>query len=319
MEIAEKNQPKKFFIIVFMLLVLLVILSNMKLPVNAEESLPAVITVSNTQGKTGDEVSVEVSIFDNPGIAGHKFILEYDASRLEYTGRNKTEVGAGDVVLPINEVNAENDGRIVVIGYDVEDSDANGLLFTLKFKIISGLSGDIIDGIDFRFICADLKNVDNNNIGYKIEQGRILILSELGLALNKDEKYIVSQANIDNGDKTVYMQVIGKEKITIESFKNTYGLDIRIEYENGDEVDIKKHPLLGTGMRIIKGDEVIVVVIENDLTGNGESDIEDAKVFLEFLVGNKILEGAYALAVRHYDEPSAIRKLRAFLTAVLNN
>lgn len=96
------------------------------------------------------------------------------------------------------------------------------------------------------------------------------------------------------------------------------GVTIYEEDVNGDLIEINDDErLIGTGMIIKKGDQQIVAVIKGDVTGRGEADIIDAKAFLESLVGNKNLEGAYAQAADDFVADSAIKSLRAFLHFVM--
>lgn len=88
-------------------------------------------------------------------------------------------------------------------------------------------------------------------------------------------------------------------------------------YKDGKDIT-NENPKLGTGMILKNDNEEITVVIKGDVTGNGNPDIGDAHTFLEHLVGNKPLTGAYEKAADDFAEDSAIKSLRAFLNFVMN-
>lgn len=105
------------------------------------------------------------------------------------------------------------------------------------------------------------------------------------------------------------------ENKTEDLIVNVYNCNGKL-LENGENV--------GTGMTVkimiagkVAGE--FEAVIHGDVTGDGNSDIEDAKAFLEYLVGNKNLTESQSLAVKDYDNDDFdIKKLRAFLNFVMN-
>ena len=93
------------------------------LPAMAAET--AQIAVSNAEGKTGETVTLEVSIKNNPGIVSGKVTLEYDAAALELV-----EMEAVKFAL----VNPET-GMANYFGATAMTGD--GVLFTATFKVLA--------------------------------------------------------------------------------------------------------------------------------------------------------------------------------------
>jgi hypothetical protein len=96
------------------------------------------LKVSDINGKTGEDISVTVSIGSNPGIAGYTIIMTYNPNNLEYIGGNNSEtIGAGGI-LPLLIVNDDPaNSRIVILAARATNANQSGLLFTLMFRIKS--------------------------------------------------------------------------------------------------------------------------------------------------------------------------------------
>lgn len=85
----------------------------------------AVDTVKQ-EAKIGDEVSVSVSLNNNPGIAGISFSIEYDKTRLELVGYENSGINGWTVI-------AENGGASWA---EASNYTGNGEVLKLKFKVI---------------------------------------------------------------------------------------------------------------------------------------------------------------------------------------
>ena len=100
----------------------------------ASQEPEPVLTVSEVSGVPEDDVSVEVKLENNPGIAGYKLTLNYDPDILEYQGFDDS-----DVLLQITkgdngEIKVEN-GTITVVGFKDNNVNGDGTLFTVNFKV----------------------------------------------------------------------------------------------------------------------------------------------------------------------------------------
>ena len=102
----------------------------------------ATVTVEKVTGKytTGSEVTLEVSIAGNPGFAGFKFEVIYDADKLtlkEITqgtvkgGLFTPNAGKNNVVLA-NTVNLEGDGTLFTLKFMVNEAGVDGAAVSVK-------------------------------------------------------------------------------------------------------------------------------------------------------------------------------------------
>jgi hypothetical protein len=91
----------------------------------------AILTVSKTSGRFGDEVEVNVSIANNPGIAGFTLNMDYDATKLQYLSVAKSAQLPGSL-----DALKSADGRVRVNWTNATNFTGSGVLYTVHFKII---------------------------------------------------------------------------------------------------------------------------------------------------------------------------------------
>ena len=97
--------------------------------VTATASSVPVITVSNVTADNGDEVTVDISIANNPGIMAMAFCITYDSSALEYTGYNKGYLSKYTVK------DHSDKGHIAFVNDESSDKATDGVIISVKFKI----------------------------------------------------------------------------------------------------------------------------------------------------------------------------------------
>ncbi len=112
---------KKRNSIIFLLCLLLFVFTF--IPVGAANEVT--FTLSKEYAKAGEDVSVTLSISDNPGIAGMAFTLIYDDEILEYTGYDSM---ASEFTWTVGT-------RFV--GVSQSDTNYEGALLKLNFKVMS--------------------------------------------------------------------------------------------------------------------------------------------------------------------------------------
>lgn len=88
----------------------------------------AKVQVGTVSGKTGDTVTVPVSIADNPGIAGFTFVFDYDTSAMTLTGISKGTVLQDGTFTP-------NVAGKTLNWFNAVNVTGNGTLFNLTFKL----------------------------------------------------------------------------------------------------------------------------------------------------------------------------------------
>ena len=90
-----------------------------------------VISLESKTALAGDTVKLPISIIKNHGIWGGQIIISYDANSLEFVSCANGEV------FDECETNS-NDGtlNLLVNQSDIDDSNVNGIVATLNFKIV---------------------------------------------------------------------------------------------------------------------------------------------------------------------------------------
>lgn len=120
------------------------------------------ITVSTVEAKQGDEVTVTVSLSNNPGIAGLNLGIEYDSTVLEKVSFEGT--GLPEILIGTNAV-----------WIATENSDYNGALLLLKFKV----KDDAVPGqAEVAIICNQIINDTPESVPANIIAGGVIISCE---------------------------------------------------------------------------------------------------------------------------------------------
>ena len=119
---------------------------------NGSAAIIAVETVKQTV-KVGDEVTLNVSVANNPGFAAFDFTIQYDEERLELQG---IENGSFGGTLIGNTAT----GKVNFIANVQNECTGDGTLFTLKFKV----KADCSDGTQVKIETTTFKNANNESI-----------------------------------------------------------------------------------------------------------------------------------------------------------
>ena len=89
---------------------------------------PAFI-VEEVSGYAGDEVTVNISVKNNPGICAAKVTISYDGNTLELKKAENGSILGGYIPGPVTN------NPIALTWATLEDSTANGVLATLTFTV----------------------------------------------------------------------------------------------------------------------------------------------------------------------------------------
>lgn len=125
----------------------------------------AVISGSNTTGKAGNEITVDLNLDVNPGLVSMKVEVIYDKDVLEYIGASNGDVFPTNRFWPPNV--AEDDGKVLSWQNStlIENVNSTGKLATLTFRIKDSASaGETSIG----FICDKSQNEALNVLGESI-------------------------------------------------------------------------------------------------------------------------------------------------------
>ncbi|MCL2771874.1 MAG: S-layer homology domain-containing protein [Oscillospiraceae bacterium] len=128
-------------------LIIIVMMVISMLPMVVLAASPT-ITVGTVTGKAGDTVSVPVELSGNTGIAGYEFDVSYDNTKLTYLGcAQQFDVFAETVAFVSTKSDVANkQGSVTVTASNdgLKDSNVNGKLAVLSFKIANGVTTDTI-------------------------------------------------------------------------------------------------------------------------------------------------------------------------------
>ena len=153
-----KNRKRWLSVILSVVLTIAMCVTT-AMAVDADGAKPT-ITVETKTGtfNVNDEVALNVSISNNPGFAGFSFGVVYDAEKLQLT-----EIGKGS----FDGIHTPHPKKNTVVFANTTDSANDGLMFTLKFKVIA----DCSDGAKVSVEKNEIKNVAGKEIATLIVSG----------------------------------------------------------------------------------------------------------------------------------------------------
>ena len=125
----------------------------------------ATITVETVQKevKAGDEVTLNVSIADNPGFAAFDFTVKYDRDKLELTKAEKGNIEG-------NFTGNKDTGKVnLYVDANAGEHTDDGVLFTLTFNV----KADCADGAQVTLETNTFKNAQNVKLNPTIVAGGI--------------------------------------------------------------------------------------------------------------------------------------------------
>ena len=125
----------------------------------------ATITVETVQKevKAGDEVTLNVSIANNPGFAAFDFTVKYDRDKLELTKAEKGNIEG-------NFTGNKDTGKVnLYVDANAGEHTDDGVLFTLTFNV----KADCADGAQVTLETTTFKNAQNVKLNPTIVAGGI--------------------------------------------------------------------------------------------------------------------------------------------------
>ena len=120
----------------------------------------AQITVESAEAAVGEEVTLKVSIANNPGFAATKITIEYGAG-LELVG-----VDTEGMLL---EGGAENDEKGIVSFAKVSNVTKDGVLMTVTFKVVAEGEHSV------KAVLKNLTAADTSDVAYTTEEGVVTV------------------------------------------------------------------------------------------------------------------------------------------------
>lgn len=150
----------------------------------------------------GEEVSVPVFIKNNPGLAGFRFRIEYDAEVLELISVEKGDIlDVGTMTSVVND----NKETLTFLWYSTVNVEADGNIAILKFKVSENVNPEI--PLCITYLKEDIIDQNKNPIECIVTDGKII----LGYTLS----VIVDDYKIQSGPATV--KIISKDEVLFET------------------------------------------------------------------------------------------------------
>lgn len=150
--------------ILALLVSLMMILSLSVTAFAAEMTTFTVETVSGAY-KAGDEVTVNITVSGNTGIAGMAFVISYDKTQLQLVSFEDAGLMKGGWTVDLESSNGAS------WAYS-ENCTANGVMMKLKFKVLSGAESGFVK---INLTEAEVFNADEEAVPFSIVAGGITV------------------------------------------------------------------------------------------------------------------------------------------------
>ena len=134
---------------------------SLAIPAQAAEDVKLDIVPSVESVESGDTVTVEVNLSENPGLASIKFKLTYDKKLLKCVEVENGPVLSGTLAL----ANPDASGGVILGSASATDRTSNGLVATFSFQALK--DGDL----EFGITDAEFGNVDAEHFDYVVTGG----------------------------------------------------------------------------------------------------------------------------------------------------
>ena len=177
------------------------------------------ITVATVNGSAGKEVTVGISIENNPGIAGMTFALDYDKTRIEL-------VGYEDSGMKGWTIGVENAGASWA---EIADYTDNGEILKLKFRVLDNAA----DGMaHIRIIELKTFNSDEKEVKTVASSGSVNVINRFPGDINDDGK-------VDIRDAIRLAKYLAKENVEINLSNANVNGDDKVDVR--DLIRLKKY------------------------------------------------------------------------------
>ena len=220
-----------------LLLTLAMLVSMSTATIAALASTNPTVALEKKEAYVGDDISIVVSIENNPGIWGMDLRISYDK-----TVMTLTSVENGDFYQNSEWTEGNLNADVYILSYEASGFDdittASGTLATLNFKIKDNAAPGTYN-VSATYNPGDIINVSFDDINFDISNGSITVKNRpvpvTGLALDK------STASVETGDGTLTLTpIFTPETATNKNIKWESSDDSIATVANGVVTLIKK-------------------------------------------------------------------------------
>lgn len=170
-----------------MFLAVLMLCSALFVPAMAVNEPSIKVMVSAQEAMPGDELTAELIVSNNPGVAVMNFVISYDTTRLKLTGfesqLNGWMVGIGE-------------SKEKAIWVDENSWNGNGSCLKLKFRVLDDAAAGTAS---ITISELDIADIDEAPITFSVTAGSVtvkqILVPATGISLNKSTTTIYTGAN----------------------------------------------------------------------------------------------------------------------------
>ena len=126
-----------------------------------------VFSLSNVSGESGEIVTVNISVTDNPGFSALKLKLKYDKAVLRLVSAEKSGIAQG---MSFTGSNSKDENPYVMVWGSASNVSDEGVIAVISFEILSS-AVDSYTMVELE--CDFCSNEEGQNIGAKLISGKI--------------------------------------------------------------------------------------------------------------------------------------------------
>lgn len=265
-------------LVCFCLMLSLIVAAFSAVPVSATGTTEVVF--GEVMGKVGDEVTIPVTIKNNPGIAAFRFRVTYNSDDLTFISAQN-----GDILsdgLMNHEIDSEKSTMTFLWFLGNGSIAADGEIAKLKFKISDKAKGDY--PLKVTYLAEDLLDENRNPVAYTVTDGKISTGSTVSGSITSFG---------DTAAVTVRLLESEKELNIIQTTNGTYSFGSVSPGNYTVEVSKLNHVTRKYTVTVEREDitQDVKIHLIGDVTGDGYIKIGDYAKILAHVKKTTILTG----------------------------
>ena len=273
---------------VLALLLAVALLSGFAVPVFAAGT--AQITFGQVCGKQGEQVTVPVTIENNPGIASFRFRVSYDTQALSFVTAEKAEIMTGGTLSAAYQ---SKDEKLAITWFDVKNMTGDGVMFNLVFEIAEDAEG--VYPLEISYLPEDIVNATWQQVDCAVLNGCV----QMG---NRITGTVTSFGPAD-GEVTVRLMRDDQEVARTVTGHGTYEL---VQLPAGEyQLLISKQNHVTRGYDLtVNGEDIIQnskIHLIGDIDGNGKINVGDTAKVYSHVKKTALIDDEYMLLCADID------------------
>ena len=238
------------------------------------------VVFGEVAGQIGNEVTVPVTIINNPGIATFRFRISYDTEGLIFVSAEK-----GNVLTTgtLNSVVDTEKQTMTFLWFSPTNVVGDGEIAKLKFRIADSAKGEY--PLAVTYLEEDLLNEKREQVSYTVQEGKISTGSTV--------KGTVTSFGVQTEAVTLKVMNGDVEVATTATTNGVYQFD-SISPGNYHLVVSKKDHATRTYEIVVEKEDItqdIKICLLGDVTGDGKVKIGDYSKILAHVRGTATLSG----------------------------